>query len=263
MFATQASRIEKDMKLLEQAKGAEESARILQRGDPTTQYSALKNVTGDAIGTLGEKIFTNTGAINSLTNTISGFNERLAIGPGSGTASAVINAKNAAAAARRDLAATSWNHPLDKLAAKSALADAIQKEFDEKQKFHLTRPESLPGTHPAAMRLLGVPRVISPLDHVAAMQPVAPHMVVVERIHHDKLGKGFNLGGAPPPSATGFTPGNLNFKELRGAATIKNSLAITLDPGLIAKEVRSQLDASGNLRGAGADTGKSTMPGNK
>jgi hypothetical protein len=62
------------------------------------------------------------------------------------------------------------------------------------------------------------------------------------------------------PPSTGFTqgPGGLgNFTELRGAATIKNSLSISLDPGLIAKEIRSQLDAGGNLRG---DTGVSMNP---
>jgi hypothetical protein len=57
------------------------------------------------------------------------------------------------------------------------------------------------------------------------------------------------LGAA---GATGPAPAT----ELKGEATIQNSLSISLDPGLIAKEVRNQLNASGNLR---ADTGVS-MP---
>jgi hypothetical protein len=62
-----------------------------------------------------------------------------------------------------------------------------------------------------------------------------------------------------PPSANAFTPSASplgNFTELKGEAVIRNSLSISLDPGLIAKEIRSQLDAGGNLR---ADTGVS-MP---
>jgi hypothetical protein len=68
---------------------------------------------------------------------------------------------------------------------------------------------------------------------------------------------GFGRWDPPPGGGVSF-PGAGVGTELRGAATIKNSLAISLDPGLIAKEVRSQLDALGNLRAA--DTGSSALP---
>jgi len=60
---------------------------------------------------------------------------------------------------------------------------------------------------------------------------------------------------APPGGGVAF-PASAGATRLTGEATIKNSLAITLDPGLIAKEVRNQMDAGGALR---ADTGVS-MP---
>jgi TP901 family phage tail tape measure protein len=65
--------------------------------------------------------------------------------------------------------------------------------------------------------------------------------------------------GGQPPEAGKFSPGGLGAFRLEGAATIKNSLSISLDPGIIAKEIRNQLDAGGNLR---ADTGVSMSPSN-
>ncbi|MGB6177200.1 MAG: phage tail tape measure protein [Methylocella sp.] len=79
-----------------------------------------------------------------------------------------------------------------------------------------------------------------------------------ERARQLKHGQGW-LSNAPP-AAGGFTPspGGLgNYTELRGSATVTNSLSISLDPGLIAKQVHSALAADGNLRG---DTGVSMSP---
>ena len=62
-----------------------------------------------------------------------------------------------------------------------------------------------------------------------------------------------------PPSASAFSlpaGGVGHYTELKGAATIMNTLKIELDPGLIAREVRTAIAARGNLR---SDTGVS-MP---
>jgi hypothetical protein len=77
IFATQGQRIEKDMALLEKAKGPEETARILQAKDPSTQIAGLKNAAGDVVGTLGQELVTNTGALNAVTDALGKFNEGL------------------------------------------------------------------------------------------------------------------------------------------------------------------------------------------
>jgi TP901 family phage tail tape measure protein len=73
-----------------------------------------------------------------------------------------------------------------------------------------------------------------------------------EMARQRKYGRGptsFGRWEAPPGGGVSF-PASGNATTLKGEATIKNSLAITLDPGLISKEIRSQLDAGGNLRAA-------------
>ena len=237
MFATQSPRIEKDIKLMEKAKGAEESAQILQAKDLNTQITAAKNVVGDLAGTLGTDLLTNTGALNAVTDGLARLNERMTnIVPGSGQekfnrgmnkifptggpgqggapiivpggASRLVKARAGSEAARRAYMATSWRHPLDKLEAQRTMGNAIQKELEAKEKFEAGRAPVSLGMHAGQRHLLGP-------------------------------------AGAAGPAA-----------ELKGQATITNRLSISLDPGLIAKEVRSQLDAGGNLR---ADTGVS-MP---
>jgi hypothetical protein len=109
----------------------------------------------------------------------------------------------------------------------------------------------------AAAGLLFNPYALGATTAGAVMRPMPLNEGEDERARQLKYGQGW-LSNAPP-GAGGFSPlaGGLgSYTELRGAATITNSLAISLDPGLIAKEIRSQLDAGGNLR---ADTGVS-MP---
>ena len=240
MLATQIPKIEKDVGLLEKAKGVEETARILQQKDPGTQIAGLKNAAGDAVGTLGQQLVVGTGALNSLTDALGSFNEALTraaadpnlVTPGQGrfsrgmnaifspdvlragpivpgSAATLVMAKDNTAAAGKAAAAVSWRHPGDKVAAEYALGEAIKTELAAKEKFEAGRAPVSLGMHAGQRHLLGP-------------------------------------AGAAGPAA-----------ELKGQATITNRLSISLDPGLIAKEVRSQLDAGGNLR---ADTGVSMSP---
>jgi hypothetical protein len=110
----------------------------------------------------------------------------------------------------------------------------------------------------AAAGLLFNPYALGAASAAYAMRSMPLNEGEDERARQLKYGQGW-LSNAPP-GAGAFSPlaGGLgNFTELRGAATIQNSLSITLDPGLIAKEVRNQLNAGGNLR---ADTGVSMSP---
>jgi hypothetical protein len=241
MFATQSQRIEKDMALLEKAQGAAEAARTLQQKDPGTQLTAAKNVVGDLAGTLGADLFTNTGALNAVTDKLGALNERLANSapgsifwqPGAGYGGAkeqvsfldsaalgLDKAKTGTEAPRRVLAGTSWSHPLEKFEAQRVLGNAMQKELEAKEKFEAARP----------------------------IGPISPGI----------LGSGtlFPRQGVPSGALSPFSMENAAH-ELKGEATIKNSLSISLDPGLIAKEVKNQLTAGGNLRG---DTGVSMSP---
>jgi len=78
-----------------------------------------------------------------------------------------------------------------------------------------------------------------------------------ERARQLKYGQGWLSNAPPGAGAFSQLPSLGHYTELRGLATISNSLQIDLAPGLIAKEVRNAIAAEGNLR---ADTGVSMPP---
>ena len=232
-------KIEKDVGLLEKAKGVEETARILQQKDPGTQIAGLKNAAGDAVGTLGQQLVVGTGALNALTGALGSFNEALTraaadpnlVTPGQkkfdrgmhmifgpnvpkggpivpGSASTLLMARDNTAAARKAAAGTSWRHPGDKVAAEYALGQAMEAEFAARAKFEAGRASVSLGMHAGQKGLLGA--------------------------------------AGPSPTA-----------ELKGAADVNVRVGVDLSPGLVEKAVNQAIDARGNMRAA--DTGVS-MP---
>jgi hypothetical protein len=223
IFATQIARIEKDMALIEKAKAPGEAAGILQAKDLGTQFTAAKNVSMDLVGTVGAGLITNTGALNALTNGISTLNERLTgLGPYdvSKSPGSGVGRASALVKAKND-------------------AEAARRAYTDISLLH----------HPLdkleAQRTMGdaIQKELEAKEKFEAARPV--------RGGHAYQKQLLGLTGATGPAGPAA--------ELKGEATIKNSLSISLDPGLIAKEVRNQLNAGGNLRG---DTGVSMTPAN-
>jgi hypothetical protein len=196
-------------------------------------------------------MITNTGALNALTGALGSFNERLTnVKPGSGQTkfnrvmdtlfggpsdydaakgqvsglnSAAIRlsgAKDAAQAARRDYAAKSWRHPLDKLEEQRRLGNAMQNELAEQEKYTAGRP----------------------------IGPMSPDLLNAGRL--------YPRSGTPSGALSPMGYEGVPTARLEGQAVITNKIEVDLSPGLVERTVRQAISASGNLR---SDTGVS-MP---
>ena len=229
-FATQQPRIEKDVGLLEKAQGTEQAAATIMAKDLGTQLEGVKNAAGNVVSTLGTDIVGNTGALNAVSTALGKFNERLTMGtPEPGKYNRVMDAIFPGRA------------PIIVPGSAAALVKAKGVTEAARRTYAETS-----WRHPLDMRDARLALTNAMERELEAKQKFEASRPPVSLGMH--AGQRHILGGAAEPAAPA---------RLEGAATIKNSFAITLDPGLIAKEVRSQLSADGNLR---ADTGISMNP---
>jgi hypothetical protein len=84
LLLTQQPRIEKDIRMLSGAKGLE-AADIYGAKDLGVQVQGFKNAVSNSTATLGERLIVNTGALNSVTDSLNRMNEKMVNAkPGSG-----------------------------------------------------------------------------------------------------------------------------------------------------------------------------------
>jgi hypothetical protein len=228
IYATQQSRIEKDLAMRAASHGLAAAGEITAK-DFSTQMQGVSNSFVSMGGTLGARLADNTGALIALSRGFSEMNVDLQKGRSIGesskdalanlvfgdTAASLAKARQAAAEARRAYDKETWLHPLAKAAD---LASMLYRG------------------NAAAMAK----------EHIALLKAYA------DAAPPPSKSSGHWLGNAPPVAGK-FTPGVGAFKQvsvankLSGSADVNVNMRVSLDPGLsasVTKNSRSDLGIS-------------------